>query len=221
MQYDYSRPGFTVTPNISQDPITGEEVIKVLQADVKSGDGKEFINQQNTREQANAENWHWDEDGNAKFGLEATNAELEMLINDMGGREQYDTALFWAQNTLSDNDIAEFDAVMEEGDLTEIADMMGQLHNLYQNRSHDVAEWDDAERFVYEEVCSPEVFRDVKDYLVSQSDDATIAEFNEIMNSGDEDDISYAINVIVAEINGEEYYDEEDDDDEDEDEYYD
>ena len=215
MNYSYE-----VTPTITQDPITGEETVRVMDAQVRSSAGREEANIQNVREQANGDNFYFDEEGNARYELEANDEDLNILIQDVGGREAYDEMTFWAMNTLTDNDLAEFDEVIESGDLTAMAGMIGQLQQLYQNRSHDVAEWDDAERFVYNEVCSPEVFRDVKDYLVTQSDDATINEFNTIMNSNDEDDISYAINVIVAEMRGEEFEDEDDEDD-DEDYYED
>ena len=216
MNYSYE-----VTPTITQDPITGEETVRVMDAQVRSSAGREEANIQNVREQANGDNFYFDEEGNARYELEANDQDLNILIQDVGGREAYDEMTFWAMNTLTDNDLAEFDEVIESGDLTAMAGMIGQLQQLYQNRSHDVAEWDDAERFVYNEVCSPEVFRDVKDYLVTQSDDATINEFNTIMNSNNEDDISYAINVIVAEMRGEEFEDEDDEDDDDEDYYED
>ena len=210
MNYSYE-----VTPTITQDAITGIETVHVMDAQVRSSQGREFTNIQNVREQANAENFYWDEEGNAQFGLEATDAEISVLMEDVGGLQAYETMTHWAHATLSDSDIAEFNETIEGGDLTEIADKLGQLQQLYENRSYDAPEWDDAEKFVYSEVCSPEVFRDIKDYLVTQTDDATIAEFNNAMNSNDKDDISYAINVIVAEMRGEEYDDEDDDDYED------
>lgn len=210
MNYSYE-----VTPTITQDPITGEETIHVMEAQVRSSQGREQANINNVRDQAEGMDFYLDEEGHYQFGLEATDAELNVLLEDVGGMEVYDEMTFWALNTLTDADLAEFDEVMESGDLTEMAGMIGQLQQLYQNRSHDVAEWDDAERYVYNEVCSPEVYRDVKDYLINQSDDGTINEFNEIMNSNDEEDIAYAINVIIAEMRGEEFDDEDDDDDED------
>ena len=213
MQYNYdSRPAYTVTPNITQDEITGEQTLHIHQAEVRSSQGREEANMNNVREQAEGMDFYLDDEGNYQFGLEASDTEIDMLVEDMGGQEAYDNALFWAQNTLSDSDIAEFDAVMESGDLTEIADMMGQLHNLYTNRSHDVDEWDDAQSYVYNEVCSPEVYRDVQQFVVSNYQDGDINEFNRLVNSNDKDDIDFAIRTVIAHMNGEEYYEDDDDD---------
>ena len=96
------------------------------------------------------------------------------LIEDLGGAEAYDAALFWALNSLSDQDMAEYDEAMESGDLTLMADFMGQLQNLYQNRSHDIDAWDDAENYVYNEVCTPEMYRNVKEFVSNNYNDADI-----------------------------------------------
>ena len=215
MNYNYdSRPAYTVTPNITQDEITGEQTLHIHQAEVRSSQGREEANMNNVREQAEGMDFYLDDEGNYQFGLEASDAEIDMLVEDMGGQEAYDNALFWAMNTLSDSDIAEFDAVMENGDLTEVADMMGQLQNLYTNRSHDIDAWDDAENYVYNEVCTPEMYRNVKEFVSNNYNDGDINEFNKLVNSNDLDDIDYAIRTVIAAMNGDEYEEDEDWEDE-------
>ena len=210
MNYNYSRPGFTVTPDIVQDPITGEEQVNVFQADVRSGEGKEFINQQNVREQANNENWYLDEEGNAQFGLEASDGDIDTLLSSVGGADNYNQMLLWAQATMSDDDIAEFDEVIDAGNLTEMAGMMGQLQQLYENRTSDVEPYSQVEQFIYDELCTPDVFRDVQQWAKTNLNDEQMDDFNWILNTGNEDYIERLVGGIINTIETEtgELYDE-------------
>ncbi|MGI9555981.1 MAG: hypothetical protein ACR2M9_03890 [Cyanophyceae cyanobacterium] len=200
MNFDYARPGYTVTPNIVQDEITGQETVKVLQADVRSGADKEFINQQNTREQANGENWFYDENGNATYGSEANDTDINNLLSSVGGPESYNQMLLWAQATMSDDDIAEFDAVIEAGDLTDMSSMMGQLQQLYENRTSDVEPYSEVEQFIYDEICTPSVFRDVQQWVDTNLNDEQTDDFHWILNNGNEDYIQRLVGGIISTI---------------------
>ena len=174
---------YTVTPSISENPVTGEETYHVMDADVSNSGMKEAANQQSTRQQQ--ENYVEDEEGNLHYEQQASESDLTNLIESVVGDEAYSAALDWAQYSLPEDDIEAYDEMMSSGDLNGIASYMGQLMERYENRSEDVDEADEFSSYIFDNVCSPQEYGEIADWVRSNLSAEEVDTYNAIVDGKD------------------------------------
>ena len=179
MNYNY-----TVEPSITEDPITGEQTVNVLQANVHTSAGREAVNRQHNQEMTDRFAYN-ETDESYNYLPDITDQDAAVLVNSLGGEERYNEMLLWASNNLSEEDINDYDQMMESGDLTGIADAMGNLNELYSNRGEEVDESELAAQWFFNEVMPEDRYAQVLEFVGEVLEEDQIETFNEIMTSGD------------------------------------
>ena len=116
----------TVTPDITFDEATGEEVCNVFSADVQTSAGKEAVHQ-NIQQQVQDGFQYSEEDESYQYSQEATPEDLQVVVDSVGGAEAFQQRLQWASRTFDQEMIDIFDESMRSGDLNEIAEAVGAL----------------------------------------------------------------------------------------------
>lgn len=130
-------------------------------------------NVQNT--QAQQDNWVENEDGSTRYYNTVGDDDINNLIDSFGGQAQYNQMTDWAVTYWDPELVAEFDNVMENGDLTEIGEALSYLEQQYQNRNTDNA--------IDEEQVSDQIVRYVENTF-SQHD---LNNFKMVMEGGTEE----------------------------------
>ena len=181
------------TPEVYEDDF-GETHYNLANGEFKSSAPKEAVHQHNLRHQE--EGWVEDEDGNTSYVNTADETDLSALMEQFGGEEEYGNALQWAAQALTQEDIEEFDSVMDSGDLTQIASYVAQLQELYENRASDAEEPNDYEEAVRELVGGRDNYEEMVGFITDNFDADFIDGYNELIDSGDIEQVSAVIQAL-------------------------
>ena len=127
----------TFVPAVVEDA-SGREFCSVEHGTVHTGQVKQqIIDQHNSDPEAIIGTYVDSDDNEIGSYVEYTDDDLDGLMDSVGGEENYEAMLQWASRALSQEDISEYDAVMESEDINEISRYVHQLAGLYQNRNSE------------------------------------------------------------------------------------
>lgn len=189
---------YTVTPSITEDPVTGETTYNIMQADVQSSGQHQAIRDQHFQEQQ--ENFREAEDGEYESHTDFSEEDAANLFEMVGGEEHYTNALQWAAENLDEEDIEYYDQAMANGNIAEIHDLMQQLVERYENAEDDGLDYASFESYLLDEVCSPEQFNEIKQYIRETRDEEFRDALNEVLDDGDYETYEEAIRFFMAEL---------------------
>lgn len=117
--------------------------------------------------------------------IDASDDDLTNLVNDFGGQDYYDQALEWARYALPQDAIEEYDEVMASGDITEIANYLQQLKEVYEEQGSPEVEFSEAEQYIFDNVISHQDYQVVASWARENLDANTIDKVNLVLGSGD------------------------------------
>ena len=179
----------------------GQQVYDFDNAQVKTSEHREAVNEHHNRNPN--EGWHQDaETGETFYEQEMSQENVPALHDLLGGEERYEQMLDWAANTLPEEAIDEFNEIMETGDLTEVKDAMLQLEDYYtKNVDKEPLEPDAVSDYIFENVCSPQDYTGVADFVRENLSADDVDNYNNIINSGDLPTITNLIQSILTKIN--------------------
>jgi hypothetical protein len=139
-------------------------------------------------------------DGEADY--EASDADA--LMDIVGGNESYSAMTQWASRHLSDDAIAEFDAVIDSGNLNAMEEAIIWLAEQYQMNGgyeDDAEVFDDSESEIHEAVLEAYPnYNEMTSWAEDNIDPESIAQFNQVMDSGDADEIAECVDWLARQF---------------------
>lgn len=188
------------TPDVYEDQ-QGETHYDLSRGELTTSAPKEAIHQHNNR--THQENFYTDEDtGNIHYDNSADDNDYSNIVDSVGGVEAYQAMTAWAQNNLSAEEIAEFNELMDSGDINTTYNLVQQLAEMYHNQdaSDNPEEFDDVSQYVFDNVIDREDYAEMTSYVRENFDADFIDNFNLVMDSGDVELIESTIRQLHAYI---------------------
>ncbi len=116
-----------------------------------------------------------------------------MLVDLVGGEENYGKLIAWAGENLEQQDIAEFDQVLESGDIEKCKDNVLKLKDLYESKGNDYSEviaedtslTEDDIQMLQNLVGGEENYGKLIAWAGENLEQQDIAEFDQVLESGD------------------------------------
>ena len=147
------------------------------------------------------------EDGELHYDNEMTDADYDALISNYGGETVYNEVSSWAAENFSQADIDGYNAIVERGDLTEIAEAMEIVFQHYNNRNEDssaLPQEADANtaNWVFNELISENDYQQLVEFARTNMDEEFIDNYNMVMESGDRNMIQKTIELLRNKVNG-------------------
>ena len=140
--------------------------------------------------------------GEAHYDNTMTDADYETLIESYGGESVYAEVSDWAALNFSQADIDGFNAIIDSGDLSEIANAIDTVYNHYQARTSDAETVTDeaiqqsTEDWVFETLMPQPEYEQMISKAREALDDEAIEQYNSIMESGDREMIGRTIEMM-------------------------
>ena len=198
----------TFTPSIVVDPDTGEELVSYDQGIYDSGEGRnaaiahhmqshqaqyvtdangrihhEFSDLDPSRYQQYEEDYvDPDEYGQQFDQMELTENDAQYLQEIVGGAETYQELISWAANALSEEQIQEYDDIMNSGDVGAMEEAVRWLYEQFSNADPEDTSGDDFVDQVYEAIPN---YDEVTAWAADNLSEEAIAEFNNVIQYGD------------------------------------
>ena len=199
--------GYTITPVSYEDQATGEQIIEDFQ--VVGTQAGEDARTNDVRQQE--EMFVVDEDGQTHYQSTMSNGDYENLIDGYGGHETYTQVSAWAEQNFSPEDVAGYNAILERGDLTEVASAMEQVFQLWNDRNEtgaepaelDVDVEDSDADWVFQTIIPEADYKQLTDYAAEHYEDSWIENFNLIMESGSRELMAKTIDLLRTKVNEE------------------
>lgn len=198
----------TFTPSIMLDPNTGEEIVSYDQGIYDNGEGRnaaiadhmqshqaQYVTDVNGRvhhewSDLDPERYQRYEDdfvdpdeyGQQFDQMELTENDMEYLQEIVGGSDSYQEIISWAASSLSEELIAEYDAIMESGDVGAMEEAVRWLYEQFSNADPEDSSGDDFVDQVYEAIPN---YDEVTAWAADNLSEEAIAEFNNVIEYGD------------------------------------
>ncbi|WP_398328702.1 hypothetical protein [Vulcanococcus sp.] len=219
----------TFTPGIAIDPTTGEEVISFdaghfddgigrnaaiarhMQSHqaqyVESPDGMvrhEWADLDPERYQRLEDDFVDPDEYRQQFDQMAITAEDQEYLKDLvGGDAAYQDLMSWASSVLVSEDINTFNTIMASGDMAQMEEAITALFDHYSSSDLEGSD-DPVVAAVFDAVPN---YDDILHWAANNLSDAAIAEYDSVMDSGEQDLIFQFVNQLVdyyneAELNG-------------------
>jgi len=211
----------TFTPSIVVDPDTGEEIVSYDQGIFDSGEGRnaaishhmqsqqaQFVQDTNGRihhefsdldparyQQYEQDYVDPDEYGQQFDQMELTENDMEYLQEIVGGSDSYQEIISWASNALSEEQIQEYDNIMNSGDVGAMEDAVRWLYDQFSNADPEDTSGDDFVDHVYQAIPNYDA---VTEWAAENLSEEAIAEFNNVIEYGDEALQAQFINELVS-----------------------
>ena len=211
----------TFTPSIVLDPNTGEEIVSYYQGVFDSGEGRnaaiadhmqshqaqyvtdangrihhEFSDLDPSRYQQYEEDYvDPDEYGQQFDQMELTENDAQYLQEIVGGAETYQELISWAANALSEEQIQEYDDIMNSGDVGAMEEAVRWLYEQFSNADPEDTSGDDFVDQVYEAMPN---YDEVTAWAAENLSEEAIAEFNNVIEYGAEALQAQFINELVT-----------------------
>jgi len=211
----------TFTPSIVLDPNTGEEIVSYDQGIYDSGEGRnaaiahhmqshqaqyvtdangrihhEFSDLDPSRYQQYEEDYvDPDEYGQQFDQMELTENDAQYLQEIVGGAETYQELISWAANALSEEQIQEYDDIMNSGDVGAMEEAVRWLYEQFSNADPEDTSGDDFVDQVYEAMPN---YDEVTAWAAENLSEEAIAEFNNVIEYGEEALQAQFINELVT-----------------------
>ena len=211
----------TFTPSIVLDPNTGEEIVSYDQGIYDSGEGRnaaiahhmashqaqyvtdangrihhEFSDLDPSRYQQYEEDYvDPDEYGQQFDQMELTENDAQYLQEIVGGAETYQELISWAANALSEEQIQEYDDIMNSGDVGAMEEAVRWLYEQFSNADPEDTSGDDFVDQVYEAMPN---YDEVTAWAAENLSEEAIAEFNNVIEYGAEALQAQFINELVT-----------------------
>ena len=193
---------FTVEPVAHIDEATGETIITDFAVNGSAIGEAQRTNE--VREQA--ERFVEGEDGETHYDNQMTDADYDALISNYGGESVYNDVASWAAENFSEADIDGYNAIIERGNLNEIAEAIETVYQHYNNRNEDSsapAQETDANtaNWVFNELISETDYQQLIEFARTNLDDEFIDNYNMVMESGDRNMIQKTIELLRNKVN--------------------
>lgn len=195
--------GYTVTPMSYTDDATGEEIIQDFEV-TGTASGEE-ARTNDVRQQE--ERFVVDDDGQTHYDNQVSEDDYQNLL-DGYGEETFSQVTQWAENTFSPEEIASYDAIVNNGDLVEIASAMETVYQLWNDRNlepdlpNPQQEGEDTDaNFIFNEVIPQDQYEELVSFARENFDDEFIEQYNAVMESGNREMITKTINLLQAKAN--------------------
>lgn len=187
----------TYTPalGVTED---GQEYIDTENGSLDTSEHREAVNLHRARNPN--ENFWEDENGEVFYQDNPTGADIPVLHEIVGGEETFNDMLAWASDTLADEDIDDFNNIIQNGDITEVKNTILQLKEMYENGFDPSMEPDAVTEYIFENIVSPQEYGDIVDFVRSNLGDEEIDTYNSIIDSGDIKTITNLIQSIQARL---------------------
>jgi hypothetical protein len=219
----------TFTPGIAIDPTTGEEVISFDTGHFDDGIGRNAAiarhmqsHQAQYVEAPDGQVRHeWadldpeiyqryehdyvdpDEYGEQFEDMDLTENDQEYLQDIVGGSEAYQELITWASNVLSPDDIQAYDQIMQSGDVGDMEEAVRWLYEQYSNYDPSIdSSSDSVVDAVYDAIPN---YDDIIEWASRSLGEQAIAEYDSVMESGDDDLVYQYVNQLVELYNESEY----------------
>ena len=211
----------TFTPSIVVDPDTGEEIVSYDQGIYDSGEGRnaaiahhmqshqaQYVTDANGRvhhewsdlDPSRYKQYEEDYVDPEAYGqqfqeMELTENDMEYLQEIVGGSESYQEIIQWAANALSEDQIEEYDDIMSSGDVGAMEEAVRWLYEQFSNADSEDTSGGDFVDQVYEAI---PYYDEVTAWAAENLSEEAIAEFNNVIQYGDEQLQAQFINDLVS-----------------------
>ncbi len=211
----------TFSPSIVVDPDTGEEIVSYDQGIYDSGEGRnaaiahhmashqaQYVTDANGRihhefsdldpsryQQYEQDYVDPDEYGQQFDQMELTDNDAEYLQEIVGGSESYQEIISWAASSLPEELIAEYDAIMESGDVGAMEEAVRWLYEQFSNADPEDSSTDDFVDHVYQVIPN---YDQVTAWATNNLSEEAIAEFNNVIEYGDRQLQAQFIDELVS-----------------------
>lgn len=219
----------TFTPGIAIDPTTGEEVISFDAGHFDDGIGRNAAiarhmqsHQAQYVESPDGQVRHeWtdldpeiyqryeqdyidpDEYGEQFEQMELTENDQEYLQDIVGGSDAYQELIFWAANALNPDDIQTYDQIMASGDVGDMEEAVRWLCDQYSNYDHSSdTSSDSVVNAVFDAIPN---YDEIIEWASRSLSDQAIAEYDSVMESGDDELVYQYVNQLLELYNESEY----------------
>jgi hypothetical protein len=169
--------------------------------EVESSAGKESVHRHHAA--THEDNFYVDDETGERFyDNTAESNDYNNLVDSVGGAEVYNDMLLWAQNNLSAEDIEEYDAVMESGDLNMTNSYVQQLAERYYNQDATdyPSELDEQSEYIFNNVIDREDYQKLQEFVRQNYDGDFIDNFNRIVDSGNNEMLRNVIRQIQSQM---------------------
>ena len=190
--------GFTVTPDITEDPVTGEVTYNVMNAQVLSNGSREAIRDDVQRQAQDS--FQVNDKGDLESVMDFTEQDSVNLLESVGGEELYTEALKWAGENLDSEDIEFYDKAMQSGNIAEVHDLMQQLMQRYNEALSNESEYADFENYFFSEVVSKEDFPVVNQFIRDFMDADFIDATNKAIDTNDYAEYEALIKYAIGQM---------------------
>ena len=176
---EFNHGGFTVSPTITIDDVTGEEVYG--EPEVIDNSYKEAVHQERRlNENESVE----DAEGNETNVVRYDGFDADYLMEEVGGEENYLAMITWASENLSAEMIDEYDVVMQRGDIAETHNYMQQLKALYNENQEVRGEAESFQEHFYNNVISPSDWDELTKYMYNNFEQEECQYIKHTLDSG-------------------------------------
>jgi hypothetical protein len=219
----------TFTPGIAIDPTTGEEVISFDTGHFDDGIGRNAAiarhmqshPAQYVQSPDGSVRHEWadldpeiyqryeqdyidpDEYGEQFQETELTENDQDYLQDIVGGSEAYQELIAWAAGVLSPDDIQTYDQIMQSGVVGDMEEAVRWLYEQYSNYDHSSdTSSDSVVDAVYDAIPN---YDEIIEWASQNLSDLAIQEYDNVMESGDDDLIYQYVNNLVELFNEADY----------------
>ena len=114
----------TTTEQATEEPVEEEaeaevdtDLFDTIMESYRTGEwDEETVNEVSKMDPIDVANMFLEKQGEAQQGQVATQEEIDQIQESIGGSDEYQNMIQWAGQNLSDNEIAMYDRVMDQGD---------------------------------------------------------------------------------------------------------
>jgi len=137
----------------------------------------------------------------AFYGYEDEDAEpddveldADYIYDLVGGQEHYQSMLNWASNNLSEDQIEQFDAIIDEGNMADVEEAVQWLYEQYDGLTEEPSYTSEIEALVYESYPDYQAMVAWAKENLTQDD---IRAYDDVMESGDTDLIAQYVDQLA------------------------
>lgn len=212
----------TFTPGFVVDPATGEERVSYDHGTYDSGEGRdraiayhmghqmadyvvthdgayhEWAELDPERYQQYEEDYVDPNAMRAEYeSMPLAETDIEELQGIVGGSEEYRNLIAWAAENISEENIADYDRIMDSGDAAAIESAVRWLYSQYLDKAGDEEDSDSFVEQTYQAVGGHENYAAMMEWAKENLSDEAIAEYDTVMETGDDDLRSMYVQRLV------------------------
>ena len=185
------------TPDIVEDA-SGREYINLDGGTVKFGQGRQQVVQEHNSEPEAIIEVEEDDEGNTESYVEMDESDISVIHDMVGGEELYDEMIAWAARSLTEEEISEFDEVIESGDIAQVAKYTKMLYDNYNNRQVD-----SNDEFINETI-GREAYNQLMEIIEDEFDAESKQMVIEALETRDLDHINAMLESVAEQMEGDE-----------------